>query len=57
MKEYVVTVKLGDEAIYLTADSKDHAIKRARDVIGEQYGYDLSRSNTVSYEIESEIAL
>lgn len=52
MKEYVVIVKLGEEAISLTADNKDHAIERAREIIGEQYGYDLSRSITVSYEVE-----
>jgi hypothetical protein len=57
MKEYVVLVKLGDEAINLTADSKEHAIERAKDIIGEQYDYDLSRSSSVSYEVESEVEL
>lgn len=54
MKEYVVIVKLGDEAIALTADNEQHAIERAKDIIAEQYGYDLSRSKTISYEVESE---
>jgi hypothetical protein len=52
MKEYVVIVKLGDEAIHLEASSSEHAIERAKDIIAEQYSYDLSRSSTVSYEIE-----
>ena len=55
VKEYVVIVKLGDEAISLTADNSEHAIERAKDIIAEQYSYDLSRSKTVSYEIESEV--
>jgi len=54
MKEYVVIVKLGEEAIHLEADSKDHAIDKAREIIAEQYSYDLSRSSTISYEVESE---
>lgn len=57
MKEYVVIVKLGEEAIHLTADNRDHAIERAKEVIGEQYGYDLSRSSSVFYEVESEVAV
>lgn len=52
MKEYVVIVKLGDEAIHLEASSSEHAIERAKDIIAEQYSYDLSRSSTVSYEIK-----
>jgi hypothetical protein len=54
MKEYIVIVKLGEEAIHLEADSEDEAIDKAREVIAEQYSWDLSRSNTVSYEIEGE---
>jgi hypothetical protein len=54
MKEYVVIVKLGEEAIHLEAVSEDEAIDKAREVIAEQYSWDLSRSNTVSYEIERE---
>jgi hypothetical protein len=54
MKDYVIIVKLGEEVIYLEADSNKHAIDKAREIIAEQYGYDLSRSNTVSYEIEGE---
>jgi hypothetical protein len=57
MKEYVVIVKLGEESIYLSADSKEHAIERAKEIIGEQYGYDLSRCSSVSYEVESEVEL
>lgn len=57
MKEYVVIVKLGEEAIHLTADNRDHAIERAKEVIGEQYSYDLSRSSSISYEVESEVEL
>lgn len=56
MKEYTVIVKLGDEAIYLEANSEDDAIDKAREIIAEQYSWDLSRSNTVSYEIEGEVA-
>ena len=56
MKEYTVIVKLGDEAIYLEANSEDDAIDKAREIIAEQYSWDLSRSNTVSYEIEWEVA-
>ena len=52
MKDYTVIVKLGEEAIYLQAESEEQAIAKARDIIGEQYDYDLSRSNTVFYEIE-----
>ncbi len=54
MKEYVVIVKLGDEAIHLEAGNEDEAIDKAREIIAEQYSWDLSRSNTVSYEIEGE---
>ena len=56
MSDYVVIVKLGEEAIYLEADSKEQAIEKAKEIIGEQYGYDLSRSSTLSYEIEGEVA-
>jgi hypothetical protein len=52
MKEYQVIVKLGEEEIYLGADSEKHALDRAKDIIAEQYGYELSRSSTVSYQIE-----
>jgi hypothetical protein len=52
MKEFTVIVKLGEEAIYLQADNEEQAIEKARDIIGEQYDYDLSRSSTVFYEIE-----
>jgi hypothetical protein len=54
LKEYIVIVKLGEEAIHLEADSKDYAIERAKDIIAEQYSYDLSRSSTISYEVEGE---
>ena len=51
MKDYIVIVKLGEEAIYLGAESESKALEKAKDLIAEQYGYDLSRSSTVSYEI------
>ena len=54
MKEYVVIVKLGEEAIHLEAGNDDEAIDKAREIIAEQYSWELSRSNTVSYEIEGE---
>ena len=54
MGDYVVIVKLGEEAIHLEAESKEQAIEKAKEIIGEQYGYDLSRSSTLSYEIEGE---
>lgn len=54
MKEYVVIVKLGDDAIHLEASNEDEAIDKAREIIAEQYSWELSRSNTVSYEIEGE---
>jgi len=54
MSDYVVIVKLGEEAIHLEAESKEQAIEKAKEIIGEQYGYDLSRSSTLSYEIEGE---
>jgi hypothetical protein len=56
MSDYVVIVKLGEEAIHLEAESKEQAIEKAKEIIGEQYGYDLSKSDTVSYEIEGEVA-
>lgn len=56
MSDYVVIVKLGEEAIHLEAESKEQAIEKAKEIIGEQYGYDLSRSSTLSYEIEGEVA-
>jgi hypothetical protein len=56
MSDYVVIVKLGEEAIYLEADNKEQAIERAKETIGEQYGYELSKSDTVSYEIKGEVA-
>ena len=56
MSDYVVIVKLGQEAIHLKAESKEQAIEKAKEIIGEQYGYDLSRSSTLSYEIEGEVA-
>jgi hypothetical protein len=56
MKDYIVIVKLGEEAIHLEASSEDDAIDKAREIIAEQYSWDLSRSNTVSYEIENEVA-
>ena len=55
MKDYIVTVKLGEDAILLEADSKEQAIEKAKEIIGEQYDYDLSRSSSVSYEVESEV--
>jgi hypothetical protein len=51
MKDYIVIVKLGEEAIHLQAKSEDQAIDKAREIIAEQYSWELSRSNTVSYEI------
>ena len=54
MKDYVVIVKLGEEAIYLSAENEEQAIQNAQDTIAEQYGYELSRSSTVSYEIGQE---
>jgi len=54
VKEYTVIVKLGEEAIHLEASNEDDAIDKAREIIAEQYSWDLSRSNTVSYEIEGE---
>lgn len=53
MKEnnYVVIVKLGEEAINLSASSAEEALERAKDIIGEEYGWDLSRS--VEYSIEA----
>ena len=56
MGDYVVIVKLGEEAIHLEAESKEQAIEKAKEIIGEQYGYDLSRSSTLSYEIEGEVS-
>ena len=56
MKEYVVVVKLGEDAICLEAESRENAIKKAKDIIGEQYGYELAGSSTVSYQIEGEVA-
>ena len=57
MKEYVVIVKLGEDAILLEADNKDQAIEKAKEIIGDQYGYKLAKSDTVSYEVESEVEL
>jgi hypothetical protein len=54
MKDYIVTVKLGEEAIYLGADSEKDALNRAKDIIAEQYGYELSRSSTVSYQVKGD---
>lgn len=54
MSDYVVIVKLGQDAILLEADNKDQAIEKAKEIIGDQYGYKLSKSDTVSYEIEGE---
>jgi hypothetical protein len=53
MKEndYTVIVKLGEEAIFLSAFSAEEALERARDIISEEYGWDLSRS--VEYSIEA----
>ena len=56
MKDYIVIVRLGEEAIHLKASNEDDAIDKAREIIAEQYSWDLSRSNTVSYEIEGEVA-
>lgn len=56
MNDYVVIVKLGEDAILLEADNKDQAIEKAKEIIGDQYGYKLSKSDTVSYEIEGEVA-
>ena len=56
MKEYVVVVKLGEDAVCLEAENEENAIKKAKDIIGEQYGYALADSNTVSYQIEGEVA-
>lgn len=50
MKDYTVVVKLGEEAIFLSANSKKHAIELAKDIIAEEYSWDLSRS--VDYSVE-----
>jgi hypothetical protein len=56
MKDYIVTVKLGEDAILIEADSKEQAIEKAKEIIGDQYGYKLAKSDTVSYEVEGEVA-
>ena len=56
MNDYVVIVKLGEDAILLEADSKEQAIEKAKEIIADQYGYKLSKSDTVSYEIQGEVA-
>ena len=56
MKDYIVIVKLGEDAILLEAESKEKAIEKAKEIIGDQYGYKLAKSETVSYEIEGEVA-
>ena len=56
MSDYVVIVKLGEDAILLEANSKEQAIEKAKEIIGDQYGYKLAKSDTVSYKIEGEVA-
>jgi hypothetical protein len=56
MKDYIVIVKLGEDAILLEAESKEKAIEKAKEIIGDQYGYKLAKSDTVSYEIKGEVA-
>lgn len=53
MKEnnYVVVVKLGEEAINLSAFSAEEALERAQNIISEEYGWDFSRS--VEYSVEA----
>ena len=52
MSEYVVVVKLMDEAISLGAGSKEEAISKAREIIAEQYSEGVAKDAT--YTIEGE---
>ena len=49
MKDYVVIVKLGEEAISLSSDNEQEALNRARDIIVENYGEDVA--SDCEYEI------
>lgn len=50
MQDYTIIVKLGEEAIFLSAKDEKHAIELAKDIIAEEYSWDLSRS--VEYSVE-----
>ena len=45
MKNYVVIVKLGEEAISLSGDNEQEALDRARDIIEENYGKDVAEDS------------
>jgi len=49
MKDYVVIVKLGEEAISLSDEDAQEALGRARDIIVENYGEDVAEDS--EYEI------
>lgn len=50
MKKYCVIVTITSEAISLTADNLDEAIKKAREVIAEDYGYAVAEDSTYTAE-------
>lgn len=50
MKDYVVIVKLGEEAISLSGDNEQEALDRARDIIEENYGDIVAEDS--KYEIK-----
>ena len=50
MGQYVVIVKLGEEAIGLEADNKEEALERARNVIDESYGEIVAEDS--EYEVK-----
>lgn len=53
MKDYVVIVKLSNEAIALEAESVQEAKDKALSIMIEQYGESVA--NDASYEVESEV--
>jgi hypothetical protein len=52
MKEYIITAKLGEIELYLSADNEDEALENAKEIIREQFGYDFQKN--VEYEISEE---
>jgi hypothetical protein len=50
VKEYKITVKLGEIDLNLSATNEDEALDNAKEIIREQFGYDFQKN--VEYEIE-----
>ena len=46
MKNYVVLVDFAGESIVLTAENNEEAIKMAKDIISEEYGYSVADDAT-----------